>query len=505
MGAAQTIVFAGPSLAQRDPVLNELLARVELRPPAARGDVLRAMSSPPRSIVLLDGYFFTTPSVTHKELLYALDAGVRVFGAASMGALRAAELDREGMVGAGEIYEAYRSGWLEGDDEVTLMHLPAELDYQSTTIALVELRHALGAWGEEAASRASDQVKKLIETVASWPFMERDPGRIRRLMEQLLGEKRCQQLMDRLMEPGLKAADSRAALELALQDSVQSPKETTSSETPATFVQGIRTTRYVDYFREKYWPSPNGSHVSINRLELRRPWNMVQIFHPQAGHFVEQVRRRFLLATVAETEGIEPSPEDLEQETDRLRSVLGASSGLPRIEILEEARLRLRAVLIADQYGSERKALAELSGPFAVDPDRVAGLLLERLARQFDLMPGWILLRAFLFSSVVEPAAEAAARAEEVAECFRSWSKGSKIRRAQLWELAAGIWNCRVEDVPAAAAARGLIESDGSVPGLREALQFVAPAERLPKAINAYPETKAALVAQALEDRARVR
>lgn len=502
MGAP--LVFAGPSLAQRDPTLDRLLAQVELRPPAARGDVLKAMSSRPRTMVLLDGYFFTTPSVTHKELLYALDAGVRVIGAASMGALRAAELDREGMVGVGEIYEAFRSGWLESDDEVTLMHLPAELDYQSTSIALVELRHALGAWGEEAASHVPGEVVELIATVAGWPFMERDPKRVRQLAERLLGDVRSQWLMDRLSGPGLKAADSRAALELALQNRNPEPRKR-GFEVISGSAQGISTTRYVNYFREKYWQPPNDSPVSIDRLQLRCAWNMAQIFHPQAEVFVEQGRRRFLLATVADIENMEPTSGELEQEMDRLAEVLDAPDGLPEVEMYEEARLRLRARLAEDRFDGEKKALARLSSEFAVDADRAGGLLLERLSRQFDLMPGWMLLRAFLFSTAVDAAVAAAAQAAEVGECFRSWSKGARIRRSTLWELAAGLWDCRLEDVPAAGAVRGLIESDGSVPGLREALQFVAPAERLKQPINEYPQTKAALVARPLEDLAQQR
>ena len=68
----------------------------------------------------LDGYYYTVPSVTHKELLYALDAGVRVIGASSLGALRAVELAPFGRDGAGKVFEAYRSGTLDGDDEVAL-------------------------------------------------------------------------------------------------------------------------------------------------------------------------------------------------------------------------------------------------------------------------------------------------------------------------------------------------------------------------------------------------
>jgi len=62
--------------------------------------------------------------VAHKEILDVLKKGVTVVGGSSMGALRAAELDAFGMVGAGRIYECYRSGRIEADDEVAVTYNP---------------------------------------------------------------------------------------------------------------------------------------------------------------------------------------------------------------------------------------------------------------------------------------------------------------------------------------------------------------------------------------------
>jgi hypothetical protein len=69
--------------------------------------------------------------------------GIHVFGAASIGALRAAELDTFGMRGIGQIYEAYRDGVLEDDDEVAVLHGPEELGYPPLTEAMVNIRAAL--------------------------------------------------------------------------------------------------------------------------------------------------------------------------------------------------------------------------------------------------------------------------------------------------------------------------------------------------------------------------
>ena len=46
---------------------------------------------------------------------------------------------------------------------------------------------------------------------------------------------------------------------------------------------------------------------------------------------------------------------------------------------------------------------------------------------------------------------------------------------------------------------RGLLEAHGFSDGLREVLQCVAPAERLPEPVNAYPERKVSLQQASLE------
>lgn len=139
-------VFVGPTLAPGDAV--GVLEATYL-PPVKQGDVCRAVSLfEPRAMGIIDGYFQWAPSVWHKEILWAITQGVHVFGAASMGALRAAELAPFGMRGVGRIFEAYRDGVLaqsgddpfEDDDEVAVVHGPAESGYLAASEAMVNIR-----------------------------------------------------------------------------------------------------------------------------------------------------------------------------------------------------------------------------------------------------------------------------------------------------------------------------------------------------------------------------
>ncbi len=131
------VIFAGPSLGAAD---RTPAAEFEFRPPARQGDVYRAAATRPRAIGIVDGYFEGVPSVWHKEVLWAMSRGIAVYGSASIGALRAAELDACGMIGVGEIYAAYRDGALDADDEVALLHGPEETGFLALTEPLANVR-----------------------------------------------------------------------------------------------------------------------------------------------------------------------------------------------------------------------------------------------------------------------------------------------------------------------------------------------------------------------------
>lgn len=142
-------LFLGPTLSPADAA--GVLEGICL-PPVKQGDVYRAVELiQPRAIGIIDGYFQWVPAVWHKEILWAIRQGVHVFGAASMGALRASELAAFGMRGVGRIFQAYRDGVLadcgdepfEDDDEVAVVHGPPESGYLAASEAMVNIRCTL--------------------------------------------------------------------------------------------------------------------------------------------------------------------------------------------------------------------------------------------------------------------------------------------------------------------------------------------------------------------------
>jgi hypothetical protein len=140
------VLFAGSSLYGS----NVDLSGIEVRPPARQGDFLRAVRDGADAIGLIDGEFLQSAAVWHKEILFALSRGVIVFGASSMGALRAAECAAFGMRPIGVIANRYLDGSLDDDAAVALvMTSTAEgsapvteplVDAEATLSRLLDLR-----------------------------------------------------------------------------------------------------------------------------------------------------------------------------------------------------------------------------------------------------------------------------------------------------------------------------------------------------------------------------
>ncbi|MFF3864007.1 TfuA-like protein [Streptomyces sp. NPDC002209] len=133
-------VFVGPTLAPCEPLLANPAVRVW--PPVRHGDLFTDEIRDADTAVIIDGVYHQAPALRHKEILAAMGRGVTVMGAASIGALRAAELAPHGMVGVGSIYTAYMRGDIDGDDEVAVGQAP-DGAWDALTWPLVNLRHAL--------------------------------------------------------------------------------------------------------------------------------------------------------------------------------------------------------------------------------------------------------------------------------------------------------------------------------------------------------------------------
>src|ERR671939_511768 len=136
------VIFLGPSLSHEK--AKGIFADADYRPPAKKGDFLRLAVDPNIKIVgFVDGVFLQDYPPTPIEVYQlARKEGMLLAGAASLGALRAVELEKFGMVGIGKIFQLYKSGKIDADDEVAVTFAP-ESNYHLQSEAMIDIRYNL--------------------------------------------------------------------------------------------------------------------------------------------------------------------------------------------------------------------------------------------------------------------------------------------------------------------------------------------------------------------------
>ncbi len=203
------IVFLGPSLPREQ---AKKILDAEYRPPAMRGDIIGAANDGAMIIGLIDGVFFQESAVSHREILEVLGRGVRIVGASSMGALRAAELDTLGMEGIGEIYKLYREGTLVSDDEVALVFEPQS--FIPLSEPLINIRCTI-LRAIERCSISREEGDAFFEAARSLYFPDRTYPEICRNAAKIVGEGSASRFLEftRTKARDLKAEDAVLALE----------------------------------------------------------------------------------------------------------------------------------------------------------------------------------------------------------------------------------------------------------------------------------------------------
>ncbi|MCW8382386.1 TfuA-like protein [Streptomyces justiciae] len=167
-------VFVGPTLPPNEALLAH--QSVRHRPPVRHGDLFDAAIADTDTVVLIDGLYHQAPAVRHKEILAALARGVRVIGAASLGALRAAELWPYGMGGVGNVYRSYRNLEIVGDDEVAVGQDP--MTGRALTWPMVNCRYVINL-AVNSRILTGSQAAQLLEALHAVYYPQRTFAAIR--------------------------------------------------------------------------------------------------------------------------------------------------------------------------------------------------------------------------------------------------------------------------------------------------------------------------------------
>jgi hypothetical protein len=465
--------FVGPSAppAEFREACRAIDAEAAILPPVEQGDLLRLLSDPPDVIGIVDGYFFERPAVLHKEILLALEAGARVLGAASLGALRAAELDRYGMEGVGRVYRMYARGEIDGDDEVAVLHAEAEDGYRPLTVALVDLRHNLrrararGVVSPRtvaavvAAAKRRCFVDRSAEAILDAARRDGAPG------EELAALRRFL----RAEAVDLKREDA-LALVRAVAEAVRGGRPGPRPSPPAT----ARTTFLRRYLREYVGRAVDGRHVP-DALVLA----LHKLLSPTAAALHGRIARRCLAIDEARWRGIVGQRADLLMARFRVQrrlwhaEALGAWLGarcLAEEELaayLHERDLEERCLALYRTLHPEVRGRAALHRRIAAAVAARTGIPRPALARPLLLAPRlpWDgpLLRELKVRGEFGAALERAGRivrANAEYEARNPRFPLARLRRSRLERWCAARWGVAEAALPEALLDRGFADAD---------------------------------------------
>ena len=171
------IVFAGPSLSVQ--AGQAILKDAVFLPPLRQADLITAMTCHhPDVIIIVDDYAGQAETVRHSEILQAINSGIKVYGTAANGAVRAFEMDHCGMVGVGSVYQMFKDGVIEDDEEVySLSHKQKSGDFLRLSEPLVNLRATL-AQAVEKQVIEPEILSEIISVIKELPWPERSLEKI---------------------------------------------------------------------------------------------------------------------------------------------------------------------------------------------------------------------------------------------------------------------------------------------------------------------------------------
>ena len=166
---SKPIIYLGPTLS-REKAIKILDA--DYRDPAKKGDFLMLSqdSDEKKYVGFIDGVFLHDYPPSPIEVYHlATRKNIELIGASSLGALRAVELEKFGMKGIGKIFQLYKNGIINADDEVAVTFTRENNILQSE--AMIDIRFNLFLAYKKGI--ITNQTKKRIAKIAKniyFPF-----------------------------------------------------------------------------------------------------------------------------------------------------------------------------------------------------------------------------------------------------------------------------------------------------------------------------------------------
>lgn len=211
--------FVGPTIGMD--IKRKYETKLDFYPPAEAGDIIALLHRGYKTIILIDGYYYTRPSPWHKEILYGLKSGVTIVGCSSLGAIRSSELDEYGMIGHGKIALEYMTQERYKDSDVAVLHLSAEHEYINTTIPVVDLEEIISTNLKYYDKSEQKMLEKLKEKLKGYNFHERNYFKCAEILKDFSIIKETIKNYFKKQYKGQKERDAIETIEAVVQNKIK--------------------------------------------------------------------------------------------------------------------------------------------------------------------------------------------------------------------------------------------------------------------------------------------
>lgn len=305
----RAVIFTGPSLSPQE--AGRILDAIYL-PPAKQGDVVSAMYRfQPDVIGIVDGAMHPHLAVWHKDILFALENGVAVYGSSGVGAVRAIEVRHAGMVGVGMVFEQLRGRGVFSDDEVMVVYEEKGGDYKRLSESAVNLRATFRAAQERAVVDAAG-CEMLVEIAASIPYQDRTLPLIFR------------KASERGMSPGLigrleefcerEYVDLQKLDAVALVETIRDLPERDAAGRNRNVIDDMDTPiLHILKYRDR-----DICHDGVN-MPLYALGDYVAVNHPETGALAARAQNRYLSECLADIFSVEACEDEIAAEAASFR------------------------------------------------------------------------------------------------------------------------------------------------------------------------------------------
>ena len=307
------VVFAGPSLNLAEG--SEIIPDALFLPPLKPADLISAIENHrPDVVCIADDYSGRAAAVWHSEILYAMQQGVKVYGAAAIGAIRALELDACGMSGIGRVYEMLQSGEIEDDDEV-LSNFICDKDnaFLRTSEPLVNIRETC-ARALAAAIIDKNILRECLLIAKGLHWSERTfPTIFSRLEQKNIAAEDIDKLRNFVAANyvDIQKLDCLKMLEAAREyETPRDPDKNAVFPWNKTRSDSLR----ILYERDRQIPAGDNQTISLHDLAT-----YTSLHHPQSEELTFNGLNREITAFMAGFLGLAVADDDIENEGKRFR------------------------------------------------------------------------------------------------------------------------------------------------------------------------------------------